>query len=711
VKDQDKDEREATSYQSESSATIEETLRRIQLHNESIDRENAALQAKLRQLETVAASRGYRYAHGLEQLYRSSPLGRMAGRVQAAARQARAAAIGARTAAQDAVTTARQRVTREWTSRLVGWSSEQQRLVRTLEQRPEVLKIALSWFGGLGDALMTTPLLEQIKLEHPRCELYVITNIKRRLGREVLRDNPYITDIFLTDEIEARFGLPGFMQMLVDHDLLDIWYEGRYQVVVHYAPHAPVPPEQREVTDRTATEMRINFEKFPEGSNLLSTAARRRGLSLIGYAAESAGLELDDAPLFYFPTEKDLAIVPTLAALGDYVTIHHGSDPVEHRHDGIQTKNWFTGRWEAVIANLVQEHGVTVVQLGTSNEIHLQGANHAFMGRASLGESALVLQRALLHLDSEGGLVHLARATHTPSLVLFGPTPPDFFGYPGNVNVQAGDCHDCWWSTHNWADECPRGLVVPACMDEIRPPAVTRAVDELLSSVRARRPLYRLEHVAFSQGALPSHSPETLRQIYAAAGLPFPGPTPAAAPTLDEETGVRVEAADHWAYLQVLERLTHRGADAHPLRILQVGAGRGALALYLAARDHEVHVCDRSFGPRQPEGRGTAGAFFEAMRGRLRVRYGTPLNLPYENAAFDVVLAVSALDEPALQDTGTRELVRLLAPGGMLVLTFAAPTAASAARFAQALAPLGVVYEPDVPVGATAGALTIVAAP
>jgi ADP-heptose:LPS heptosyltransferase len=49
-----------------------------------------------------------------------------------------------------------------------------------------------------------------------------------------------------------------------------------------------------------------------------------------------------------------------------------------------------------------------------------------------------------MHIDDEGGLVHMATALGTKCAVLFGPTPVGIFGYEQNINICADTCKECF---------------------------------------------------------------------------------------------------------------------------------------------------------------------------------------------------------------------------------------------------------------------------
>jgi ADP-heptose:LPS heptosyltransferase len=84
----------------------------------------------------------------------------------------------------------------------------------------------------------------------------------------------------------------------------------------------------------------------------------------------------------------------------------------------------------------------------------------------------------MLHIDNEGGLVHIAACLGTTSVVIFGPTSADYFAYLDNINVRPPVCGDCWWTTKNWMDICPLGHKQPLCMYEQTPLAIMNAISQ-----------------------------------------------------------------------------------------------------------------------------------------------------------------------------------------------------------------------------------------
>ncbi len=93
-------------------------------------------------------------------------------------------------------------------------------------------------------------------------------------------------------------------------------------------------------------------------------------------------------------------------------------------------------------------------------------------------------------------------------------------------------------------------------------------------------------------------------------------------------------------------------------RLLDVGGGTGRVVSMFAADVSEVVVCDVS-----------RGMLAEARtKPRVRVVCGSSEHLPFPDGAFDRVLVVDAFHHFADHRPAANELVRVVAPGGRLVV-------------------------------------------
>jgi ADP-heptose:LPS heptosyltransferase/SAM-dependent methyltransferase len=549
----------------------------------------------------------------------------------------------------------------------------------------DVARLAVHMEGGLGDLIINARLVEAAYLALGGCRIDVFYH-SPDTAAFVFAGTPFVT-AFHSDR--------GGFHPERTHDLS--LYAQHYAHFVIYRPERlqRLCPEAtgwlRTAVDRFAG-WRGFYERRPSLDGLwgrLSTAQGRNILDNLGFLS---GLPLDrHSPVLISPDPAALDGVAALLApvadadfKGGYVTVHDGFDNTSRIAPGQATKCWPIESWTRMVAALrAARPDLAIVQLGAAKSRPIPGIHLGLLGRTSLAQTAWILKGSALHIDTDSGLVHLARAVHTRSVALFGPTDSGLYGHDDNINLRAGDCADCWWSTPDWLSRCPRGLAAPACMAAISPSAVAETSVQAVSPQPAG-PAVRL----LASGLYGSRPGKTasadLDDLFVHAGLP---PVPIYEHARSAASAVYLHASKQWEYpfaLAVLDHaatdLDHAAADLDHaaadeggtrLRVLDAGGGRGALSFSLAARGCEVTLIDPDFSL-DGGGDGAAPRRFlahAAARG-VAARYGGPYNLPSRDGTFDAVVCVSALGHVRHQERMLGELLRVLRPGGVLALTF-----------------------------------------
>ncbi|NWK78270.1 glycosyltransferase family 9 protein [Aquitalea sp. LB_tupeE] len=160
-----------------------------------------------------------------------------------------------------------------------------------------------------------------------------------------------------------------------------------------------------------------------------------------------------------------------------YITIHDGWDTkfklVAHR----PTKSMPLTTLESIVSQIkAKRPDLVIVQLGGETGADIKGVDINLKGKLSFKESMSILAGSRLHLDSESGLVHVGISLGVKSVVMFGPTNLDWFGYTDNINIGPKECGNCWWSTDTWMDACPAGYDIPPCTASITADSVVNAV-------------------------------------------------------------------------------------------------------------------------------------------------------------------------------------------------------------------------------------------
>jgi len=122
---------------------------------------------------------------------------------------------------------------------------------------------------------------------------------------------------------------------------------------------------------------------------------------------------------------------------------------------------------------------IPTVLLGTTNDPGDYPVDYDLRGKTNLLEAAEIVTNACLLLGPEGGLVNMAKAVGTPSVVFFGSTPVEFFRFKSNINIEPRFCGGCWWSTESYLRQCPLLEDIPPCTDSLDTEKIIQAVQEL----------------------------------------------------------------------------------------------------------------------------------------------------------------------------------------------------------------------------------------
>lgn len=146
------------------------------------------------------------------------------------------------------------------------------------------------------------------------------------------------------------------------------------------------------------------------------------------------------------------------------------------------TKRWPVARWRTLCQALM-EMGCRVVELGTADDEAI-GVGVSLVGQTSVREAACALGACRVLVCCDSGLMHLALASGTPAIALFGPTEPSILVRNDRMlaPVQAErDCTGCWNRLDNPGDAgtCPHHR--EACLDSISVEIVLERVRQELA--------------------------------------------------------------------------------------------------------------------------------------------------------------------------------------------------------------------------------------
>lgn len=270
------------------------------------------------------------------------------------------------------------------------------------------MRILLWKIGALGDVMMTTPLVRQLRRQFPDAQIDYLVGQHARI---LLDGNKAVSNVIAFDEsilVEKQLRrLPGLIAQLSGYDLL--FTLDKHWIFGLLAFFSRVPK-------------RVGFARGREGwayQYQVPYGEIRHEVDYYLDLATAAGVQVDHG-------DRTLQLPPfteTSPVGGRYVALSNAGGA------NIRERSSVRRMPDAVFAELVQRLSVghTVVCVGSAAErsyydAFSQATN--LCGTLSLAETWSVLRRAAAFITTDNGLMHMAGAVTDRIVAVFGPSHP-----------------------------------------------------------------------------------------------------------------------------------------------------------------------------------------------------------------------------------------------------------------------------------------------
>ena len=339
-----------------------------------------------------------------------------------------------------------------------------------------IARIVVVQTAFLGDVVLTTPLLRELKRVHPGAAVTVATT---PLGRAVLEGHPHVDTLLVFDKKGEDRGLRGLARVAsaLARGAFDLAVAAQRSFrtgLLVRASRAPIRVGFAGAAGRWAYTHAVPW-----------LADRHAVLRYLALAAPAGGdpERADPAPMLPVPASARERVRSRLAREG----IGDGDRVLALAPGSV----WGTKRWTpegfAEVAAAAQARALRPVLVGSPEEAalcrevaRLAGGVPVLAGDLSIPDLVAVLARASALVSNDSGPGHVAAAVGTPVVSLFGPTVPAF-GYtpwgPSHRIVEHPDlaCRPC---DRHGPQVCPLGH--HRCMREIGSARVVAALGEAL---------------------------------------------------------------------------------------------------------------------------------------------------------------------------------------------------------------------------------------
>lgn len=335
-------------------------------------------------------------------------------------------------------------------------------------------KIALSINGGIGDYLIA---INYALYLYEYLDKRVIIDIftKNPIGIKQLIGNAVPFEYYQRDDIEQAIGYAVKINL---NRFPQIKYYNSAAIEKHMPKFINILNAALELYDRAS----MYFELDPRADSLTVEYARING-------AEKRIQQPDIKQILNIGKEFKLNINPdnTSEILSkfnlnktNFITLNRGTDT--GNKDSEVTRMWPVEYYDELVLKLKQKYpNYKIVQLGYSKSWckEISGVDFDLRGQTQLVDLKAILYKSALHIDYEGGMVHLRKALNAgKSVVLFGPTNPEWLGYDTNVNICTYSCRFCENLNSNWQKFCSNYKHEHICMRSITPELVLQEIEK-----------------------------------------------------------------------------------------------------------------------------------------------------------------------------------------------------------------------------------------
>jgi len=294
--------------------------------------------------------------------------------------------------------------------------------------RDEVVRILVVKLRAVGDVILTTPVLRNLRLAYPGAAIDFLTEPP---SAAILRTFPDVNEVVLFNrrEVETAGPVKASKRGL---ELIRKIRERNYDLVLDLFGNP-----------RTALVTRLSRAKWRVGFNW---RGRKHAYNVVVPSRASqiheVEFNLDALRWLGIPvveTRPQVVVTPEAEAEADAFFRQNNLQPGQvlavNAAGGWATKRWPVSRFAEVARRVYGEFGMPTLVLWGPGELDLAERLLNRIGNAAVALPqtdliglAAVLKRCRLLLTNDSGPMHLAAAVGTPVTAIFGPTNPELQG-------------------------------------------------------------------------------------------------------------------------------------------------------------------------------------------------------------------------------------------------------------------------------------------
>lgn len=341
----------------------------------------------------------------------------------------------------------------------------------------EISKILILKFFGIGDVILSLPVLRNLREFFPTAEINFLTTLN---CRDILYGNPYINRVLtFNKESDKSFCLLKNIKKQKYDLIIDLFCNPRTAFITFYS--------------RAKYRVGYDFPKRKYAYNIKvpvkDKLATHHNLEINLLALESIGVPIKykeflitlEEPHLSFADEFFLQNNITFPVIGIIIS------------GGWESKKYKVKDHIELISLIRKRYNVRFILIwGTKNEleecqeIYKQHKDYCYIiPQGNLKYTAAIIKKCSFVIANDSGLLHLSAAVGVPVLGIYGPTSPLQQGPYGNIHTvivnEKLNCLNCAYLS------CPIGNI---CMTELPKDKIIEKLEELINKNNIILPKY-----------------------------------------------------------------------------------------------------------------------------------------------------------------------------------------------------------------------------
>lgn len=293
-------------------------------------------------------------------------------------------------------------------------------------EKENIKKILVIKFGGIGDVLLSTPVLPNLKNYFPDSEIHFLTHTS---CREIFIDNPYIERYYT-----YNFGEPDSKRLLKN------MRDKEFDMIIDLFGN----PRSASLTFFSKAKYRVgyNFRNRKYAYNIIADAKNNRehNVEFNLDALREIGIPVESKELAFYINDSHKKFAD------DFVNLNNiGNKEIFGIiiSGGWETKKYKTKDYAGLIKKIKEKFDVNILLIwGVGSEKteceEIKKGTGDFViisPQTALRYSYALMKKCKLIIGNDSGLLHLSVASGVPVLGIYGPTNPVSQGPYGEKNL------------------------------------------------------------------------------------------------------------------------------------------------------------------------------------------------------------------------------------------------------------------------------------